>query len=583
MKLRKKTLIIISFTLISLIVILYAASQIILLRSFVALEEQDTHQNVERVQSALASEISNLDAFNYDWAAWDDTYDFIQDSNEDYIESNLLDETFIDSGLNLMIFVNYSGGIVFSKFFDLENEEEIPIPESLTGHLAAHSVLVQHDDTESSVAGMILLPEGATIVSSRPVLTSENRGPILGSLIMGYYFDSAAIESLAATTHLSVNMCRYTDSQMPSDFQAAVSSLSEESTIFTQPLNDDSIGGYALIEDIYGEPSLVLRVDMPRDIYKQGQTSIMYFLLSLFATGVVIGAVTMVLLEKNVLLRLAKLSTDVSRIRSRGDVSERVMMTDNDELSNLAKNINGMLCTLEQSHNKLRTMNKRTQLMNEKLGVVGKLTRHDVINKLSTVTGNTFLAKKEFTNNRKALKYFENIESACGHIERILDFARAYERLGVEELVDVNVEKSLEEAVSLFPDLHGVRVVNDCGGLTVLADSLLRQLFYNLIDNSLRHGEKVSRIRVYYKEDGKDRLKLVYEDDGIGIPQEGKEKIFGEGYGRGTGYGLYLIRKMCEVYGWNIQETGKQDKGAEFTITVPKTGEKERVLFKRQN
>jgi len=104
----------------------------------------------------------------------------------------------------------------------------------------------------------------------------------------------------------------------------------------------------------------------------------------------------------------------------------------------------------------------------------------------------------------------------------------------------------------------------------LLADSLLRQLFYNLIDNSLKHGEKVSRIRVHYEEMGKGQLKLVYEDDGVGIPMAEKEKIFKEGYGKGTGYGLYLIKKISEVYGWNIRETGKKGKGAQFTITIPK-------------
>ena len=57
---------------------------------------------------------------------------------------------------------------------------------------------------------------------------------------------------------------------------------------------------------------------------------------------------------------------------------------------------------------------------------------------------------------------------------------------------------------------------------------MLRQLFYNLIDNTLKHGEKVSQIRVYYEE-GDDQLKLIYEDDGIGIPNYEKEKIFKEG------------------------------------------------------
>ena len=213
---------------------------------------------------------------------------------------------------------------------------------------------------------------------------------------------------------------------------------------------------------------------------------------------------------------------------------------------------------------------EKLEAMNEKLSVVGKLTRHDTRNKLSAVTMNVFLTKQKLAGDYEALEHLSEIESACGQVEKIFDFAGIYEKLGAEKLAYMNVEKTVEDAAMLFSDLQGVEVLNDCHELTVLADSLLRQLFHNLIDNSLKHGENVSQIRVYYEEAGKDKLKLVYEDDGVGIPKAEKEKIFKEGYGKGTGYGLYLIRKMCEVYGWVIRETGKQGKGAQFTTTIPK-------------
>ncbi|MGA2768442.1 MAG: PAS domain S-box protein [Candidatus Bathyarchaeia archaeon] len=212
---------------------------------------------------------------------------------------------------------------------------------------------------------------------------------------------------------------------------------------------------------------------------------------------------------------------------------------------------------------------ERLRVLNEKLEVVGKLTRHDVRNKLSVVTGNAYLAKKALPNDHQALSYIKRIESACEQSTRILDFAAIYEILGVEEPHVVEVGKAVEEAVSLATDLHGVKVVNECRGLVVLADSLLKQLFYNLIDDSLRHGEKVSRIRLHYKE-GKSGLKLFYEDDGVGIAYDEKPKIF-KGYSktRTTGYGLTLIRRMMEVYGWTIEEKGVPGKGAQFVITIP--------------
>jgi len=206
-----------------------------------------------------------------------------------------------------------------------------------------------------------------------------------------------------------------------------------------------------------------------------------------------------------------------------------------------------------------------------KLRVVGTLTRHDAQNKLSVVTMKTFLAKKKLADNHEALQHLNEIESAVGEVERIFDFARTYEMLGMEKSVSMDVGKTLEETFRLFSNLQSVKVVNDCRGLTVQADSLLRQLFYNLLHNSLKHGKRVSQIRVFYEEKEKDRL-LVYEDDGVGIARADKEKIFDEKYGNRTGHGLYVIKKMCEVYGWSIKETGEHGKGAQFIITIPKTG-----------
>jgi signal transduction histidine kinase len=103
----------------------------------------------------------------------------------------------------------------------------------------------------------------------------------------------------------------------------------------------------------------------------------------------------------------------------------------------------------------------------------------------------------------------------------------------------------------------------------------LRQLFYNLIDNSLKHGKKVTRIRICYERIKGDGIGLIYQDDGVGIPEAERPKLFKEGFSAGgsTGYGLYFLKKMVEVYGWTIQETGEPRNGARFTITMPRTNQ----------
>jgi PAS domain S-box-containing protein len=267
-------------------------------------------------------------------------------------------------------------------------------------------------------------------------------------------------------------------------------------------------------------------------------------------------------------------STKVVPIKHDGKVSAAILISSN-------------ITDRKKAEEELCRAMKKLDVMNEKLRVVGGLTRHDVNNKLTAVAGYTYLARNRLPGNSEVLDYLKQIEASIEQTVKIFDFAKAYETLGVEELVHVDVEKSVKEAISLVSGLKDIKVINDCHGLTVLADSLLKTLFYNLIDNSLKYGEKLSQIGVYYEEKNSDHLNLIYEDDGVGVPHAVKPRLFDEGYstGKGSGYGLYLIKRMMEVYGWTIQETGMPGKGAQFTITIPKTNPngKENYLLDRES
>jgi signal transduction histidine kinase len=213
----------------------------------------------------------------------------------------------------------------------------------------------------------------------------------------------------------------------------------------------------------------------------------------------------------------------------------------------------------------------RIKEMNEKLRVVGSLTRHDVRNELSAITGYSYILKKEHADDADIVEGLCMIEKAVKEVEKIFDFARAYEQLGVEKLVYVDAERTVNEAAQMFSGLT-FQVINDCAGLALLADSFLRELFYNLIDNTRKYGEKTTTTRVHYEKADPDSLRLIYEDDGVGIPSENKQHLFKQGFSTGgsTGYGLNLTKKMIDVYGWEIEENGEAGKGAKFVITIPK-------------
>ena len=95
-------------------------------------------------------------------------------------------------------------------------------------------------------------------------------------------------------------------------------------------------------------------------------------------------------------------------------------------------------------------------------------------------------------------------------------------------------------------------------------------MFYNFMDNTRKYGEKATTAKVYCDRTTTVRLRLIYEDDGVGISAENKSKLFSEGFSTGgsTGFGFFMIKKMMDVYGWTITEEGEPGKGAKFVISL---------------
>ncbi|HAJ64090.1 MAG TPA: histidine kinase, partial [Cyanobacteria bacterium UBA8543] len=176
MKLRQKTLLIISVTLTGLMAAFYAASSAILLGSIRNAEKQEAMQSVKGVRSLLVQTQEDFrDRFS-DWSAWDDTYTFIQDANKTYIESNLVPEQLAALRINLILYVNTAGQIVYGTGFDLKNQVYKPVPKALRDRILRRTRgdrLLQHTDLTTKQTGILVLPDGPIWITSQPILTSK--------------------------------------------------------------------------------------------------------------------------------------------------------------------------------------------------------------------------------------------------------------------------------------------------------------------------------------------------------------------------------------------------------------------------
>lgn len=367
MTIRKKTSVVIGFTLTLLIILLYATSKYMLLDRFARLDDQTSRKNIERALCAINNDIESLYSINHDWASWDETYTFIDDANEDYIRRNLSENAFVykEFRVNLIIYVNSAGEIIYGKGYDQLSQKETTVPESLRQQIIPGSLLLQHSQITGSQAGLILLPEGPLLIDSQPIRPSGGNGPARGSLIMGRYLDVEETKRLAGKLHLPLLLERFDLAEESPEFKDVYPALSEQAPVLVRPLSEESVAGYGLLKDLYGNPALILKVEMSRDTYQLGLASVHYFILPLLAFGLIFGFVVLFLMEKMVLSRLVAFNTNVRGISASSDLSLRLPLRGKDELTGLAEAVNKMLDSLEQSHRDLYESKERYRTLTE--------------------------------------------------------------------------------------------------------------------------------------------------------------------------------------------------------------------------
>jgi PAS domain S-box-containing protein len=215
---------------------------------------------------------------------------------------------------------------------------------------------------------------------------------------------------------------------------------------------------------------------------------------------------------------------------------------------------------------------------NKKLNLLSGITRHDISNQLLTARGFLKILHKKITDPAYE-KDFTRIEEAWGRIFSMIQFTRHYEQIGVSAPVWQDCRMLADTAVKDIAQ-GNVQVKNDLpADAEVFADPLIARVFYNLVDNAIRYGVKISRIHFFLQESA-DGCRIICEDDGVGVPAGDKERIFDRGFGKNTGMGLSLAREILSITNITITETGEPGKGARFEIKVPeaayrKSGEKE--------
>ncbi|MCU0535979.1 MAG: PAS domain-containing protein [Hydrococcus sp. Prado102] len=304
--------------------------------------------NVEQVKNALTQELSQIDIIAGDWAEWDDTYQFVRDGNEEYIASNLVDDSFRDLNLNVIAIANSSGKIIFGSAFDLQRQKRQEMPPQLIASISQKRSLLRHSQRERSLKGLIIIDNKPMLLSARAILTSEEEEPVRGTLLMGRFLDRTEIEELAKITQIPFQLYLDSDSNRPDDVKSVRSQLSLDKPSAVRTLNNNTIVSYLLIADIFGRPVAIARSPIEPNQYVQVKNTYIYYFWTTLVICLIVCGLSWVLLEKLIFSRLSQFAQNVSQIGTTGNLSARVILPGNDELSSLANLLNSTLEKLQQ-------------------------------------------------------------------------------------------------------------------------------------------------------------------------------------------------------------------------------------------
>ncbi|GAB4173377.1 MAG: hypothetical protein Fur005_35210 [Roseiflexaceae bacterium] len=586
MTLRTRTLLLVSLALLGLIGLIESITAGILLADFTALESQAAQQSAERAIRALDVNLDRISTATRDYSYWDLIYDYADTRDQEFFDTNLSEDALEALDVDLALMTDPQGSIIAARVLgayrsDLSDEIRLLLQQNQT---------LSQTQTGAEVRGLLQLREGALLLAAYPIRMNGGVGQPRGTLVMAHFLTTERVTRLSEVTGLDLSVFARNLPDAPLDVQAAEGVVQTNQPL-ARPLDTEQIGGYALINDMNGQPALTLRVLLPRDIFAQGQRSVRTQFAALLIAALFAVGITSILLERLVLSRIARLEAVVDRVRQSGNLHLRADEHGEDELATLGAEFNRMLAALDLGRHELEQARDEAQQANQAKSAFLSNMSHELRTPLNAIIGYSEMLREdaEADGNLTTAADLSKIHSAGRHllglINDILDLSKieagrmelAPETVQIRSLLD-----EISELTQPMVEKNHNRFVIDLSddAHTIWADPVrLRQILLNLVSNAAKFTEHGTiTVNVQRSTNDPPTIRFAICDTGIGMSLEQQKRLFQpfvqadasttRKYG-GTGLGLAITRRLAEMMGGSVELQSALGSGSTFTVTLP--------------
>ncbi len=596
--------------------IVFTIQRQVILPSFESLEAESARTDMERVTRALDRELAQLTTFGADWGNWIDTYEFMANRNQGFIDANMTPSFLNSAGIELVAFLDREGGFAWRQGYDAGIHEPL------------HYALLDEDRLEQghpflpSIAqgtrnqGIVLTEHGPMLLTLAPILDGNGKGPQRGAVLMGRLLSARRITQLAEQAQVQLTL---TALVAPLHRGAAAPDGPVTTRVIRRARTNEV---YREVSDLYGRHALLLRIELPRSITARGLAATRFALASLLIVGVIVLLVLILAIRHMILGPVSRMTRQAVRIAEHDDLTVRLALDRRDELGTLAREFDRMVDKLEDARRRLADHSFEAGAAQIASGVL-----HNVGNAMTPLSVTVASLQKRLrvapaddialvlaeldkagdsVERRADLEEFlrltgrelaNAVTQARGETDTVARQAEAIQQVLTQQLrrphaapviEAVRVPEIVERAVEMVPTaLRPLLTIHVDSGLQALehlhvARITLQQVFQNLVQNAAESMRDAGRTRgnLYVSGGivagpGGDRLQVRFTDDGAGVAPEHLPRIFERGFSTksresNSGIGLHWCANALHALGGSLKAGNPEPgQGASFVVEFP--------------
>ncbi len=361
MSLRSRVVLFLGLAFFLLFCFQYALLHHVVLPEFFSLERNEAEHDLKRVVKAIERETIHLKTFCWDWASWDDTYDFMSSRSEAYIDSNLVKNSFKDNRLNLIYYVDVFGKVVWGEIYDLDSEKEITVKEFSSKTFSNPHPLMPSDQKQyalesANVSGLLMCERGAMLIASCPILTSDSKGPARGFLIMGRFLTKEVLNDLQQQTQIVFDILSVRTPGIGDSIRMIRSQTSSDASSVIHRRGKDMMA-CEILQDIEGKDVFLVKAEIPARTSESMLMTSRIGSISMSLSALSILLLVLLFLGRKVLNPIDELTQYAKSVGETGHPDKLLPEDRNDEIGILIKEFNRMVVSLENRSNELAEVN----------------------------------------------------------------------------------------------------------------------------------------------------------------------------------------------------------------------------------